>query len=226
MGRLVGSLGTLFALVCMATLLTEAAIFTYAWSKGLIDKDKLARVAAIVQGTESIATSTPVDHTKHGKVPTSFEELDQLRTTRMRHLELREQAIHNALDQISVERDKLLKEKKSFELLVADYRKQVDESDRGRVSKGQEDVRLIWENIKPKLAKELILKMIDADEKTEVVKILSSMQIAKQSKIVSEFKTPEDQKKLDDIMRLIRLGPAEVPPPDALTPAAPTGSTP
>ena len=77
---------------------------------------------------------------------------------------------------------------------------------------------LIWENIKPKLAKELILKMIDADEKEEVVGIFASMPIPKQAKIVSEFKTEDEQKKLDDILRRIREGGVAVTPTGALVP--------
>jgi len=148
----------------------------------------------------------------------SFEELDQRRTTYTRNLELREQAVQNEKDQLAGERERLLRERKSLEMLVSDYRKQIKDADEGRVKKGYEDVRLIWENIKPKLAKELILKMIDADEKEEVVGIFASMPIPKQAKIVSEFKTEDEQKKLDDILRRIREGGVAVTPTGALVP--------
>ena len=75
---------------------------------------------------------------------------------------------------------------------------------------GHENVRSIWENIKPKQAKEQILKMIEADEIKDVVTIFSAIPITKRAKIVAEFKSPEETKKLDDILRLIREGVAEV----------------
>ena len=135
---------------------------------------------------------------------------------------INEEVIFNINNVLSIIREKiltlkLLKEKKTFELLVAEYRKQIADAEAGQVKKGQEDVRLIWENIKPKLAKELILKMIDADEKEQVVVILSAMPINKQSKIVSEFKSEDEQKKLDEIMRLIRQGPTKIAPPTELS---------
>ncbi len=69
---------------------------------------------------------------------------------------------------------------------------------------------MIWENIKPKQAKEQILKMLDNQEMNEVVTILSGMPIGKRAKIVGEFKTPEETEKLDEILRLIRCGVPEV----------------
>ena len=78
------------------------------------------------------------------------------------------------------------------------------------LSTGRENVRTIWENIKPKQAKEQIMEMIDKQEMNEVVTIFVAMPIAKRAKIVSEFKTAEELQKLDEIMRLIRQGVPEV----------------
>ena len=55
-------------------------------------------------------------------------------------------------------------------------------------------MQLIWENIKPKQAKEQILQMIDSNEQDAVVAILTKMSISKQAKIIGEFKTPEESK--------------------------------
>ena len=52
--------------------------------------------------------------------------------------------------------------------------------------------------------------MIDKQEMNEVVTILVAMPIAKRAKIVSEFKTPDELQKLDEMLRLIRQGVPEV----------------
>jgi hypothetical protein len=219
MGRIVSFIAVCLLYLCVGTVLSVCVFFSVAWVKGYLDQDKIAGLIAVIRGELSPAM-TKQDDTSVETQPKSlsFEELDQRRTTYTRHLELREQGLQNALDQLAGERERLLKEKKSFEMLVSDYRKQIKDADEGRVKKGYEDVRLIWENIKPKLAKELILKMIDADEKDEVVGIFASMPIPKQAKIVSEFKTEDEQKKLDDILRRIREGAVGVTPTGALPP--------
>ncbi len=219
MGRLISFVGGCLMYLCIGTILSVCVFFSVAWVKGYLNSEKVAGVIAVLRGDISPAPATKADATSEPQSKTlSFEELDQRRTTFTRHLELREQAVQNAIDQLTGERERLLKEKKSFEMLVSDYRKQIKDADEGRAKKGYEDVRLIWENIKPKLAKELILKMIDADEKHEVVGIFASMPIPKQAKIVSEFKTEDEQKKLDEILRMIREGAAAVSPAGAIVP--------
>jgi hypothetical protein len=219
MSRLISFVGGCLVYLCIGTVLSVCVFFFMAWVKGYLDREKIAGLLAVIRGELSSATAKKDEPTAESQPKTlSFEELDQRRTTYTRHLELREQGLQNALAQLAGERERLLKEKKSFEMLVSDYRKQIKDADEGREKKGYEDVRLIWENIKPKQAKELILKMIDADEKDEVVGIFASMPIPKQAKIVSEFKTEDEQKKLDDILRRIREGGVTVTPSAPLSP--------
>jgi hypothetical protein len=135
----------------------------------------------------------------------SIEELDQRRTTMTRHLELREQAVTNALERIATEREKLLKDRQTFDLLVTDFRKEKESKQSLELAEGMEKTRAILESIKPELAKDYILKMIAADEKEEVVAILSAMPITKQKKIIEQFKTEEEQQKFYDILQLIQL---------------------
>ena len=207
MGRLLSGLGSLIAYLCVGTVIAVLIIIGYAVSKGFLDKEKLNDMLLIARG----ATLSSVAD-KAAAVPAqavqmlSVEERDQRSTTFTRHLELREQAVQNALEQISSEREKLLKDRQTFDLLVAAFRKEKETVENSQEAKGQEDARAILENIKPKLAKDLILKMIAADEKDEVVAILSGMPIGKQTKIVQEFKTDEEQRKLDDILRRVRQG--------------------
>jgi len=206
-GRLCSALGSLIAYLCVGTVIAILIIGGYAVSKGFVDKQKITDMLAIARGA---TLSTAADKLPAGPAQPvqmlSVEERDQRSTTFTRHLELREQAVQNALEQIASEREKLLKERQSFDLLVAAFRKEKETTVNQQEAKGQEDARAILENIKPKLAKDMILKMIAADEKDEVVAILSGMPIGKQTKIVQEFKTDEEQRKLDDILRRVRQG--------------------
>lgn len=214
MGRLIGMLSGFVVYLCIGTLIAQAIIVGYAWSKGFLTSAKVFDMLAVAQGAP---LKSPDDDNKKSAEPakTSFEELDKRRTTQARHLELREQAVKNAMDQINLERSKLLRDKEEFEMLVTSFRKEKEEFGQQKSSKGETDVRLIWENVKPKLAKDLILKMIEAEEKEQVVAILSQMPITKQAKIVSEFKTEDEQTKIDDILRRVRRGGAETAQPES-----------
>lgn len=220
MGKVADMLGAVIAYLAIGTLIAAGAMFGYAWSQGIVDGEKVARIVAVVKGLEPETQPAAKEAKPAPPPPPTFDELESHRATMMRHLELREQSIKNALSHIDSERDKLLKEKQTYDRLVSEFRKEQEQSQRDTLQKGQEYFRSILESIKPKQAKELILKMVEADEKTEIVAILSTMPIQKQSKIVSEFKTEEEKKKLDEIMRLIRAGkaPANETPADAAAP--------
>jgi hypothetical protein len=197
-------LGGLIAYLCVGTILAQVIIVGYAVARGHLDKQKLASILAVVRGaTLSPGEQKPPEQPAKPTNMLSVEERDQRQTTLTRHLELREQAVKNAQEQIATERDKLLKERQTFDMLVIDFRKQKEEAENRNQARGEEDARAILENIKPKLAKDLILKMVEADEKDEVVAILSAMPITKQKKIIEQFREDE-LPKLDDIMRRIR----------------------
>lgn len=224
MGRLIAGLGALFVYLCVGTILAQLIIGGYAVSQGFLDKQKLTDMVAVARGARlsSAADRPDGSQAKTVQMP-SIEELDQRRAEKTRHLELREQAVTNALEQIATERDKLAKERETFDLLVAAFRKAQEETKSLELAKGQEDAREILESIKPKLAKDYILKMIADDEKEEVVAILSAMEIGKQKKIIEEFKDPEEQRKFYDILQLIQQGDSKVqaaaPPGEAPLPA-------
>jgi hypothetical protein len=207
--------GGLIAYLCVGTILAQLIIVGYAVARGYLDKEKLATMLAVVRGaTLSSGEQKPLEKQVKSSNMLSVEERDQRQTTLTRHLELREQAVKNAQEQIASERDKLLKERQTFDMLVADFRKQKEETENRKLARGEEDARAILENIKPKLAKDLILKMVEADEKEEVVAILSAMPISKQKKIIEQFREDE-LAKLDDILRRIRERPGTTSSADA-----------
>ena len=121
-------------------------------------------------------------------------------------MELREQSVENSLGQIRFEQRKLSTEREDYKRFKDTFEKVLNEQKEKAQSAGRENIRLIWENIKPKQAKEQVLQMIENGEESEVVPILSSITIAKQAKIISEFKTEEEVKKLDKILEMIRQG--------------------
>jgi hypothetical protein len=215
MGRLPGLLGSSLVYLCIGTVIAEGIVVAYVWTHGYLDQEKVARMADIARGIE-VTPARAEQTAKSAEAPEqpSFEEIERRRGIKARHLELREQSVQNGLERIRFEQRKLTDEKDRYELLKNSFEKVLSEKKDSVVLAGRENVRLIWENIKSKQAKEQILQMIEVGEVNEVVSILSSISIAKRAKIISEFKTEEEAKKLDEILRLIRQGSPDVQPID------------
>lgn len=208
MGRLLGMVAALIAYLSVATVLAAASGLVYLRASGKLDAQKLAHIVALVQGLEipdKPAEKPSEDKTQDSEQP-SYDEREKARQLHSRQLEMRELALKSGLERIRFEQRVLTEEKDRYERLKAAFEEQLAALRDGAKSSGRENIRLIWENIKPKLAKEQILEMLDKNEINEVVAILSAVPIAKRAKIISEFKTPDEAEKLDEILRLIRLG--------------------
>jgi len=212
MGRLAGLLAAGIAYISVATVLAAGAGVAYLRQTGKLDDRKLARIVAIVDGTEPAdkPAQEPQEKPKEDNEQPSYDERERIRQLQSRQLEMRELALKNSLERLQFAQSVLTEEKDRYERLKTAFEDQLAALRDGAKSTGRENVRLIWENIKPKLAKQQILQMLEVGEINEVVAILSAVPIAKRAKIVSEFKTPVETAKLDEVLRLVRQGVPEI----------------
>jgi hypothetical protein len=208
MGRVLSLLAALVCYISVATVLSAVSGFVYLRASGKVDDQKLARVVALLQGieTEEKAAEPTVEGKEQDSEQSSYDEREKARQLYSRQLEMRELALKSGQERIRSEQRDLMEQKDRYERLKTAFEEQLAALRDGAKSSGRENVRLIWETIKPKLAKEQMLAMLEAQEINEVVAILSAVPIAKRAKIISEFKTQDETAKLDQILRLIRQG--------------------
>ena len=208
MGR---KLGLLFALFCVGTVLTQGLVFAYLTATGKLNKEKLGRMIAVAQGIEiaPIVVATNPNAEKENPETQSYDERDQGRSLKIRQMDLREMNQANNMTMMNDLKKHIDDEKKLHENVYDAFKTVVDAKDGQIKQKGRDNIREIWEAVRPKQAKEQILQMVEAGEKEDVVAILSSMPISKRAKIISEFKEDAEKTKLNDLLRLIRTGEPE-----------------
>jgi hypothetical protein len=199
------------AYLCVSTVITLCLMLAYANSKGYLEKEKLAKMAAIAQGLDESTISTSPGTHEEAKPPDtpeqpSLEDIETRRAIHMRNVELREQALDTSLERLFSQQRTLADEKDSYDKIKVAFEKQLNELHTGALATGRENIRSIWESIKPKQAKDQMIQMIATGRQEDVVAILSAMPVTKRAKIIGEFKTDEDNKKLDDILERIRRG--------------------
>jgi hypothetical protein len=215
MGKLFGMFSALFAYFCIGTVIAAGIMLGLASSKGYLDKDKLTKMVAIAKGTDAetaVRDTLIKDAGKSNEIPEqpSLAELEAKRALRTRDFELREQALASGLDSLRYEQRKLADEKETYDRVKGSFEKQLAELQSGSKATGRDNIRTIWESIKPKQAKEQVLQMIAAGEQNDIVAIFTAMPTAKRAKIIGEFKSEEESKKLEEILRLIRQGEPEM----------------
>ena len=212
MSRIVGLLSALFMYLAVATLVTAASGVVYLRATGKLSNEKVSKLVAVARGEELPAAPSQHEHktADADREQTSFDQRVAAASLQARNLELREQALKGGLGLILSEKDLVLNEKERLDGRMTAFKKQLESLHAQAILSGRGNVRQILENMKPKQAKEQVLKMLEADEMNEVVLMLSALPTSKQAKIVSEFKTEEEAIKLGEILRRIRLSVPEV----------------
>lgn len=211
-GRLLGALSVVIAAVCVATVLAAALAIGYLRYRGKLDEKTVGRMIAAANETDAPAAEPRArTDAEPGPEQASLEDVARERALRSRDMELREMAISDNLAMIRTEYGKLIDEKDRYERIKTAFRAKLDEERDGALANSRDSARGILEAMKPKQAKDQILKMVSNNEMDDVVKILTLMPSTKRKKIIDEFKSQEESQTLADILTRIREGLPEKP---------------
>ena len=206
-GRILAGCGALLGYLCIATVLAQALGLAYLSSKGKLDEAMFLRIVAAASGIDQPQSGQkPPGEGDDDSRQVSLDDLARARAQRSRDLELREQSLTNDVAVVKSEYEKLIDEKDRYERIKAAFRAQLDELHEGVLANNRETARLILESIKPKQAKDQVLRMVKEGEMDDVVSILSLMPTTRRAKIIGEFKTEEEAATLAEILQLIREG--------------------
>lgn len=187
-----------------ATLVAGGIIAAYVKSKWAIDRQRLEAAIGALRG-ETPATTAAAETKPAAEMP-SFDQIVLARAVRDKNLQLRELALENDLSQLQADRQKVADDRGRYETQRAAYAKELAAMTDAAAVGGRDEVRRILTAIKPAQAKAILLAMLEDKETKEVVALLSGMTDTKRAKILAEFKSADDSKKIDEVLRLIRQG--------------------
>jgi hypothetical protein len=147
---------------------------------------KAVRMLAIARGIDLFEMQKEIDQErdKLSAEQVSYNEILQARALSIHHIELREQALKDGLDQLQFKQRGLLQEKSRFEQVVTVFQEKLDSVESGAIAGGMDAVRAPLEAIKPTQAKQLLVEMIDDGEMDVVVSLVSAMPNSKFAKIM------------------------------------------
>ena len=211
MKRLLGMVLALFTYASIATAVAVASGAVYLVATGKLNSERMTKIVAVLNGQDAKPAAKADKPAPAANVEQpSYEQQVAQRDLRTRQLELREQSLKNALQLIESEKVLVLEERDRNKKLVEAFRAELETLRKGAFDSGRDNVRQILEGMKPKQAKEQLLKMIDSQQMDDVVALVASLPASKQAKVLAEFKTQDETQKLNDILRLIRQSVPEV----------------
>jgi len=204
-------MGSLITALGVGTLITVVVIVAMLWFKGVLTDERILGMLAALQG---IDTSPPAANAAQ-QATAEQPSIDQMLTLRMKaslDLDLRESAIDKALGDLRTIETSLQLETKRLDSWKQSFDKRLADLQTAAADSSLREVQQTLETIKPQQAKEQLVKMLEdpkspTDDPMEaIVRILKAMPLDKRKKILEQFKTPEDNKILAEILRMIRLG--------------------
>lgn len=207
-GRMLHGLVVVFAWFSVGTVISAVGMGVFLGAKWQIGRDKLVGMLAVAQG---IDLARPAEEGRPAQPEPSqeqvaYEQIIEARAVKFRNLELREQALRSGLSQLQLDESRLAVEKAALAKNREAFQAQLAELEKRSSEAGWEQNRSSLAAIKPKQAKELLMAMLAKNEVQDVVALLAPMPDSKRAKIISEFKTPEETQKIDEVLRLIRRG--------------------
>ncbi len=207
MQRIVATLASLLAYFAVGTLLAQVFLLGLVAWKWDMNRDRMIQILALAQGIDLFAMREDA-LIKEEKVAeqVSFDEIRATRAMKYRNLELREQTLASALAQVQLQQQNLAEERRRFQLIRDAYNTELSAMREGAVARGLDEVRRILESVKPQQAKLQLLKMLGNDELDTVVMLLAEMSDQKRSKIIGEFKMPEEELKIAEVLKRILEG--------------------
>jgi hypothetical protein len=211
-GKLLRLAGLVVASLSIGTVLAQAMALGYCWSQGWLEQSKLERWLAVTQGKARIvlASEEKKEETLDRQQAVALVDVARARAIKSRDFELREQSLQNQVEEFQLDRTKLAHERSRYIQIKTAFENELNELRAATLSNDAETTRLIIENMKPKQGKEQIVLMMDAGSMKAVVAMISAMAPAKRSKLLAEFKTPEENERLAKILTLIRTGEPEL----------------
>lgn len=207
-GKLFRAAFFLLICLCVGTVFAQVIGVGYAVTTGALQRDNLVQIMAIIHGLdlEGMRRDAEEKHFHAQPEQTSLDDIEMARALRVRHIELREQALADEARRLDLLRRQLQKDQTYFQTTKTAFEQYLAEFREGALAQGLTDTQVLWENLKPKQAKDQIKLMYDEGDVDEVIIILRAMSPAKLAKIAAEFKTEDEPELLAEITRLIRDG--------------------
>lgn len=209
MNRLLGSIGSLALYLSLGTVIAQCAALGYLWTTGYLSPLKLREIDAVMRDFRP-PEARNVAKTGLAPVIPSSEEVARARALAQRDLELREQSLRHRAELVKAESAKLAEQIARYNQIKAGLERELAQLSAAATGDSAEQVRTTLENLKPRQAKDQLLRMINDDDVDAAVQLLGAMSVAKRAKVCSEFKTEEEAKQLADILKRIREGEPEL----------------
>ena len=198
---------------CVATIISLAAGAGYLLQSGQLNDEKMFRIMAILHNVdlEKMAASQAP---QEGEIPDEEPSYDELRKQRhllSRDFEVRNQTLNTSISTFLFNLDLLTIEREQYSELADNLKSRLEQTRQEARDAGLTRARQDIEQLKPNVAKDLLMKMDKDGNLDQVVLLLTEMSQTAITDILQKFRTEPDLEFLDKIHQKLIQGYPETP---------------
>jgi hypothetical protein len=201
MFKVINILSTLIAYVCIATVITLALAIGYLWHTNRLDDEKVFRIMALLHDVDlnQIAEShrensddVPSEEPSITEVSHQQQVLDRNHEVKLLALQRGSQEYHHRFQQLKEQADR-------NDRLAQDLQSRLKQQQELTTQENIAKVVSQLEQLKPDVAKELLMRWIDEGRMDDAILLMGKMSETKLSKILKTFETAEELDKLHEL---------------------------
>ncbi|MCM2372816.1 hypothetical protein [Aporhodopirellula aestuarii] len=197
----------MFAMFCVATVLTQLILFGYFVVQGTLDASSATKVLALVNGIDITGKQLrEIMREGEDREQPDFDEILEARQRQSLDIDMRLRSQREFKDELSVMLASLRSERERFDERRESFDRRLEEIRKGAQEEGLREVQRTLQALEAEQSKELLLRMFDDKRIDDVVNIIQAMPIDKRKDILAEFASVEEQDKLHEILRRIGDG--------------------
>ena len=199
---------TVFIYFCVATIIAQATAVGALWAKGALDRGRMYRVLAALQGMDVVTMQAQLVSPKKATETEqpSFAARVEAQDLKSLDFDLRESSIDNGRNDLLALQKELNDAQAAFDGAKKAYDTVLKEMADEKATTSMKELQRTIEAMQPAQAKAQLLKMLEDEAMDDVVTIVTNMPVDKRKKIVAEFKDGTDADQLYEILKNIRQG--------------------
>ncbi len=208
MVRLIGLLFALIGYVCTATVITLALCLGYLWYTDRLNDEKVFRIVALLHDVDlqQLAETQPSEEGQIPAVELSLEDVTRSQQVKERNFEVKQLALERGRHEYDLRLQQLKEQTARYDRLAQDWQKKLQQQDELVTQENVATVVRDLEQVKPTVAKDLLLRWIDEERMDDVILLMNKMSESKLAKLLKTFQTSEELDKLHEIHQRIING--------------------
>ena len=205
MGALIRILFPLIGYFATATVITMVLGVGFLWQTDRLTDDKMFRLVALLQGVDlqqMVEAQRKSDDEVPPEEPSMAAVLGQQQLLN-RNFEVKLLALQRGRQEIDHRLQQIKERTDRYDRLARDYEASLKKQ--GEIATQESLAKVVsdLEQVKPGIAKDLLMRWINEDRMDHVITLLGKMSENKKKKILLSFQTPDELDKLHEIHRLM-----------------------